>query len=93
LNSAYASLATNIGATLAPVGVAWEQAQAITPKIRLLDGTQHPTPAGTYLTAAVLFNTIFGTSSAESRYYDGLPMEIATRLQRAADKISISPSR
>src|SRR5205823_5750455 len=59
LNSAYASVAENIGAMLAPVGVAFERAQQNSSKIRLLDGTQHPSPAGTYLAAAVLFRAMF----------------------------------
>src|SRR5438067_192567 len=33
LNSAYASLALNVGATLAPIGVAWQRAQQIAPEI------------------------------------------------------------
>ena len=93
LNSAYASAAENIGATLAPVGVAFERAQKDSPKIRLLDGTQHPTPAGTYLAAAVLFRVVFNTDSAESAYYGSLPRETALRLQRVADEILISSSR
>ena len=90
LNSTYASVAKNIGATLAPVGVAFERAQQDSPKIQLLDGTQHPSPAGTYLAAAVLFRAVFNASSAESTYYGNLPKETATRLQHVADEVSIS---
>ena len=91
LDSAYASVARNLGATLAPVGVAWERAKQVAPGIRLLDGTQHPTPAGTYLAAAVLFRAIFNASTARSTCYGGLPNEIALRLQSVATEIPISP--
>jgi hypothetical protein len=94
LNSAYASLAQNIGATLAPVGVAWERAQQVAPEIRLLDGTQHPTPAGTYLAAAVLFRVVLNTSPIGATYYGGLPPTAAHKLQRIADEIPLAvPSR
>ncbi|HWY40995.1 MAG TPA: hypothetical protein VNX27_09395 [Chthoniobacterales bacterium] len=92
LNSACASVAKSIGAILAPVGVAWERARAVGPKVRLLDGTQHPSPAGTYLAAAVLFRTMFNASPVGSTYYGGLPKEVATSLQRVAAEIPISPT-
>jgi len=88
LNSAYASLAQDIGARLAPIGAAWQRAQEVAPEIQLLDGTQHPSPAGTYLAAAVLFRTIFDSSPVGSTYYGGLPQTTAHRLQRIADAIS-----
>jgi hypothetical protein len=90
LNAAYAALAQNIGATLAPIGVAWEQAQHVAPQIQLLDGTQHPSPAGTYLAAAVLFRTIFKSSVVGSTYLGGLPPTIAHTLQRIADATPIA---
>jgi hypothetical protein len=90
LNSVYASVAESIGAALVPVGIAFERAQQDSPKIRLLDGTQHPSPAGTYLAAAVLFRVMFHTVSAGSTYYSDLPKDTALRLQLVADEVSIS---
>ena len=89
LNSAYASLAQTTGATLAPVGVAWERAQRVASEIQLLDGTQHPSPAGTYLVAAVLFRVVFNTSPVGSTYYGALPQTTAYTLQRIADSIPL----
>jgi hypothetical protein len=89
LNTAYASLAQNVGATLAPVGVAWERAQRVAPQIQLLDGTQHPSPAGTYLAATILFRTIFNASVVGSTYLGGLPPITAHTLQRIADEVQI----
>jgi hypothetical protein len=91
LNSAYSSLAKNIGATLAPVGVAWQHAHRAIPDIQLLDGTQHPSPSGTYLAAAALFRTVFNTPATGSTFYDGLLKETALRLQHVADEGSLSP--
>ena len=90
LNAAYVSLAQNIGATLAPVGVAWEHAQRVAPQIQLLDGTQHPSPAGTYLAAAILFRTVFNAPTVGSNYLGGLPPTTAHTLQRIADAVPIS---
>ena len=89
LNSAYASLAQAIGATLAPVGLGFEHARIDAPTIQLLDGTQHPSPAGTYLAAAILFRTIFNTSAVGSSYHGPLRETAAHTLQRIADSIPL----
>lgn len=90
LNSGYAQVSHNIGATLAPAGIAFEHAQHDAPQIQLLDGTQHPSAAGTYLAAAVLFRVIFNASPIGSIYYDGLPKDTAARLQRIAEAVPLS---
>jgi hypothetical protein len=84
LNAAYQSVATEVDAILAPIGMAWQRAQRDFPDIALLDGTQHPTPAGTYLTAAVLFHVLFPEAPVTSSYYAGLPKRTALALQRIA---------
>jgi hypothetical protein len=84
LNASYAKLAQDLGAKLAPVGVAWQNAERTAPDIQLLDGTQHPSPAGSYLAAAVLFRTIFNTSDASSTFYGVLPQATALKLQQIA---------
>jgi hypothetical protein len=92
LNAAYASLARNLGATLAPVGLAWERARHEAPGIELLDGTQHPSRAGTYLAAAVLFRAVCSPSPVSSTYYGGLPKETALSLQHAANAAPLTPT-
>lgn len=92
LDVVYATVAKDIGATLAPIGVAFSRARQIDPEVRLLDGTQHPAPAGTYLAAAVLFRTMFGDSPVGVNYYEGLPKETAISLQRIAEEVTASPS-
>jgi hypothetical protein len=89
LNAAYESLARNLGVSLAPVGLAWDRAHQDLPNIQLLDGTQHPSPAGTYLAAAVLYRAVFNTPAIGSTYYGGLPKETGTSLQRIADQIAL----
>lgn len=93
LDLAYATVAKNTGAILAPVGVAFVRARQIAPDIRLLDGTQHPSPVGTYLAATVLFRAMFGASPVQSEYYDALPKELAIGLQHVAGEISMSEGR
>lgn len=88
LNLAYGKLARKTGAVLAPIGITWERAQRDASEIQLLDGTQHPSPAGTYLAAAVLFRTVFDTT-ATSNYFDKLPKETALHLQHIANEISL----
>src|SRR6202022_3378998 len=77
LNSAYATLAMNIDAKLGPGGLAFEYAHHYVRTIELPDGTQHPSPAGTYLAAATLFRVLFDSSEVTSGYYGGLPKETA----------------
>jgi hypothetical protein len=93
LNSCYASVAQDISASLAPIGLAWQRAHEVAPQIQLLDGTQHPSPAGTYLAAAVLFRTLFNASPIGSAYYSILPPTTAHTLQRIADSVPLQPTR
>jgi hypothetical protein len=93
LNSAYGSLAQNTGATLAPIGLAWEHAEQVAPEIKLLDGTQHPSAAGTYLAAAVLFRVVFNSSASSSTCDGGLPKEISSILRRVADDIPLKANQ
>lgn len=60
LTRAYAQVAGKLGAPLAPVGVAWERVRRERPELELYDADgSHPGPAGTYLSACVLFASIF----------------------------------
>ena len=93
LNLAYASLAQNIGATLAPVGLGFERARNDAPAVELLNGTQHPSPAGTYLAAAILFRVIFSSSPVGSNYHASLPATTADTLQRVADSIPLNTAQ
>ena len=81
---AYSRIAVELGAVLAPVGLAWEKAQALDVKLNLhhIDD-RHANPSGAYLTACV-FYTVFLNASPE-----GLPatllIEGKIRLDLAED--------
>jgi hypothetical protein len=59
-------LGKDLGATVAPVGLAWQSVRDKNPGIRLYDDDlSHPRPAGSYLAACVLHATCFGSSPAD----------------------------
>lgn len=63
LTAAYQAIASELKATLAPVGLAWEAALKKHPGLGLhSEDKSHPTPAGTYLAACVFYVTLYGQS-------------------------------
>jgi hypothetical protein len=63
LNNAYFTLARKLGATVAPVGMAWQKALKANPALRLHKRDKsHPTLLGSYLAACVFYATLFQTS-------------------------------
>ena len=92
LDAAYASIAGDTGIVLAPVGRAWTLAQRRHPEIPLLDGSQHPSRAGTYLASAVLFQTLFAERALGAAFFGGLPPNVAENLQRVAAELPLPPS-
>lgn len=63
LTDVYTSIGAELGATIIPVGVAWERflAEHDEPVLHDKDGS-HPTLAGSYLAACVFFAVLFGLS-------------------------------
>lgn len=54
LNYAYSEAAREIGASIAPAGLAWQRIRQTQPQIELFDPDgSHPSPQGSYLTACV----------------------------------------
>jgi hypothetical protein len=93
LTEAYSRAAQEVGAMLAPVGPAWQNAlhDSRLPLLHQPDGS-HPTAAGTYLAACVVYATLFG------RTPEGLPPvnvdpEQARLLQRVAWSSVREPAR
>ena len=69
----YTEIAQEIGARVAPVGLAWEAALAANPSLALhTEDKSHPAPLGSYLAACVFYATFFGTSPV------GLPAKVTT---------------
>jgi hypothetical protein len=67
----YEQIALELGAILAPVGLAWERLQKTDPNFRLHEaGGRHANPAGSYLTACVFYALLIGVSPV------GLPATI-----------------
>jgi hypothetical protein len=71
---AYAGIAKDVAAMVAPAGSAWERALKAKPELVLhIADLSHPTPAGSYLNACVFYETFFGQSA------QGLPRTIKNK--------------
>jgi hypothetical protein len=85
LAEAYDQIATELGAVLAPVGLAWQKAQALDVELNLhhIDD-RHANPSGAYLTACVFYAVFFNASP------EGLPATLQIkgkiRLDLAEDR-------
>ena len=91
----YLEVAGEIGAMVAPAGVAWQSALEGDPQLQLWqrDGI-HPSPEGTYLAACVFYATLLGQSPEGASYLAGLPEETARYLQAvAAETVLGDPER
>lgn len=65
LSEAYTSIGAELGATIAPVGIAWQMALQEQPQIILHEADKsHPTPSGSYLAACVFYAALFHASPA-----------------------------
>jgi hypothetical protein len=63
LTRAYREFANELGAVVAPVGLAWHRALVAGPELPLFtDDGSHPTPTGSYLIACVFYATLTGAS-------------------------------
>ena len=64
LTSAYVTIARELDAIVTPVGIAWQTASKQKPSLALHQkDLSHPTPAGSYLAACVLYSTLYGKSA------------------------------
>lgn len=74
LNGAYLDIAQELGAGVAPVGIAWKKALETDPNLVLhRSDKSHPNPAGSYLAACVFYATLLEKNPV------GLPGEIKKR--------------
>ncbi len=83
---AYTAIGAELGAAVAPVGIAWERFLATHTSPLLHDKDKsHPTLAGSYLAACVLFSVLFNRSPVGlAAPATGLSPADATALQLAA---------
>lgn len=85
ITGGYQRLGATLGVAVAPVGQAWQTVLREDPTIALwqADGS-HPSPAGTYLAACVLYARIFDASPVGIADTAGLSTDVAHALQVAA---------
>lgn len=83
---AHRHVETELGASIAPVGLAMENALAERPDLAMLGGDrEHPTQAGTYLAAATMYATLFDRSPEGLAFNpDQVALDDAAFLQRIA---------
>ncbi|MBK7888801.1 MAG: PKD domain-containing protein [Bacteroidetes bacterium] len=88
LRDAYVQMANDNNALVAPVGQAWKESWFTDTTINLWVGdNSHPAVAGSYLTACVMYATIFRKASSIATFYAGLPPATAQYLQQIADQV------
>lgn len=94
LNYGYDSIARELGAILAPVGPAWQKTRADHPDLELYaDDGSHPSPAGSYLAAAVLAGSILGGSAPSlPNQVSGHPIDTGGRMDGKAQATLVSLS-
>jgi len=85
VDAGYRAIARELAVPEAPVGYAWALIWHDHPEVDLwqADGS-HPSVAGTYLAACVLYASIFRQSPRGSTYLDGLTETAAAQLQQSA---------
>jgi hypothetical protein len=85
LAAAYEGLGAATGAAVAPAGWAFAASLKQRPDIALNVVDGHPTAAGTYLAACVLYRTVFGAGHVASVAQDPLqPADVQDHLKRIA---------
>lgn len=90
LVTGYETIAARLHVPVAPVGIAWQRALASAPGVALWapDGS-HPSVAGTYLAACVIYATLYGHSPRGSPFTAGLDAATARTLEDvAADTVA-----
>ncbi len=81
----YGDIAAELDALLAPAGIAFMRCSANYPEIELWDEDgNHPSPAGTYLAACVLYQVLYDQSPGELGYTADLDRQTASKLQLVA---------
>ena len=85
LADAYTAAGNENGALVIPVGLAFAKSIASKPDLDLYaPDKRHPSVAGTYLSAATTYATLFNQSPVGLKYNAGLSPEVALYLQQVA---------
>lgn len=88
LADGYSKLGSELGAQVAPAGLAWAEALRREPRLDLWAGDgQHPARLGSYLAACVFYAMLSGREPAQSRFTAGIQPAQARLLQQVAGKL------
>lgn len=83
--TAYEIVGRQTGTPVAPAGLAWARVHAADPGLALWGGDGvHPSRAGSFLAACVLYASLTGRDPTRSDFDDGLDRHVATELKAAA---------
>ena len=86
LADAYTAAGNENGVLVIPVGLAFAKSIALKPELELYaPDKRHPSVAGTYLSAATTYVTLFNQSPVGLKYSAGLSPEVALHLQQVAN--------
>ena len=87
----YRALAKQIGATIAPVGIAWQRLESI--GIELFDGSgSHPNLAGSYLEACVFYAMLTGKSPIGATHAFDMHFTIPEAYRESLERDKLHPS-
>ena len=88
LADGYSKLGSELGAQVAPAGLAWAEALRRQPSLDLWAGDgQHPGRLGSYLAACVFYAMLSGREPAQSRFTAGIQPAQARLLQQVAGEL------
>ena len=86
LADAYTTAGNENGVLVIPVGLAFAKSIALKPEVELYaPDKRHPSAAGTYLSAATTYATLFNQSPIGLKYSASLSPEVALHLQQVAN--------
>jgi hypothetical protein len=94
VDGVYSGLASRLGIGLAPVGRAFVHVVGSEPQLELYRAdASHPTPAGSFLVACVLYGALTGEDPRSSRYVPfGLDKGVAEQLKQVAAQTLAAPA-
>jgi hypothetical protein len=88
LDSGYSKLGAELGAQVAPAGLAWAEALRREPRLDLWAGDgKHPGRLGSYLAACVFYALISGREPTRSRFTAGIQAKQAHTLQQVGENV------
>ena len=87
----YQAIARELGAPVAPVGIAWRAVKTQAPSLELwMNDGSHPSTAGSYLAACVFYTVLFRQSPEGLSFPAALSMGQARMLQAVAAETVLS---